>query len=189
MKTLYIDTHSEQVELVLFQNGTYFRRTSENVANHHSSVIMPLLQKLLNDLSIGVTDLTDIIIVNGPGSFTGVRLGVTIAKTLSYTLNIPIRVMSSILIKAISNDEKGNNWFVEKEKNGFYVGEFNELDELLNDYFYVKKADYETFCLNRKIIEDVPLDYLKIYEYSKSLPVMNPHAVNPLYVKQIEVQT
>lgn len=188
MNTLYIDTHSEQIELVLFQKDNFYRKESDNHAKQHSSVIMPLLQELLEECSLSVHDLTDIIVINGPGSFTGVRLGVTIAKTLAYTLNIPIRVMSSVLIKAVSNTEKGNFWFVEKEKNGYYVGEFNSLDELLQDYFYIKNADYLNFKAQRTIIEDVPLDYFKIYAFSRSLPAMNPHSVNPLYVKSIEVQ-
>lgn len=188
MKTLYIDTHSNQIELVLFQNETFFRKTINGHLNH-SSVIIPLIQELLLELSISIHDLTDIIVINGPGSFTGVRLGVTVAKTLAYTLNIPIRVMSSILIQAISNGEKGNNWFALEEKNGYYVGEFNELDELLNDYVYIKKNDFDNFISSRSVILNVSLDYLKIYEYSRLLPIMNPHSVNPLYVKLIEVQT
>lgn len=186
MNTLYIDTHSEKIIFVLFQNG-HLKKILQQYAVQHSSLIMPLLEQLLNEFHLTTKDLSDIIVVNGPGSFTGVRLGVTVAKTLAYTLNIPIRVLSSIQIKAISNLEKGHHWFVETEKNGYFVGEFNDLDELLQDYFYIKKMDYADFKLNRDIIEDVDLDYQRIYDYSCTLPFMNPHSVNPLYVKQIEV--
>ena len=138
-----------------------------------SSLIMPSLEDLLMRNNVVVKDLSDIIVINGPGSFTGVRLGVTIAKCLAFTLQIPIRVMSSLLIKAVSNEEKGYHWFVEEEKNGYYFGKFNELDELINDYIYVKKVD---------------LNYELIYEFSRNLNPVNPHMVKPLYVKLIEVQ-
>lgn len=182
MKTLYIDTHSEQVELVLFQDGTYFRRTSENVANHHSSVIMPLLQKLLNDLSIRVTDLTDIIIVNGPGSFTGVRLGVTIAKTLAYTLNIPIKTITSLEVMAVSSNSKN---VLINDGNGYYVGIFGDNFEKNDDYKYINKSemlDISNYQTEYKI------DPEKVYEFLKAKESINSHSVNPIYIKKIGVE-
>lgn len=188
MNTLYIDTHSDCVDFVLFQEQQFFQKKYDNAGNSHSSVIMPLLDKFLKELSLSVHDLTDIIVINGPGSFTGIRLGITIAKMLAFTLNIPIRVMSSILIKAISNTDPGYFWFGEAEKNGYYVGKFNDLDELVSDYVYIKKDSFTDFCEERKVLVDVSLDYQRIFDFSRTLPIMNPHAVNPLYVKMIEVQ-
>lgn len=188
MKTLYIDTHSSKIEFVLFQDGSILDQIIEEPILQQSSAIMPCLQKLLLRNNTDVHDLADIIVVNGPGSFTGVRLGVTIAKTLAYTLNIPIRVMSSLLIKAVSNDAKGFHWFVEEEKNGYYLAKFNEIDELINDYIYIKKSEYEVFSLNRDIMVHVDIDYEKIYRFSRSINPLNPHMVKPLYVKLIEVQ-
>lgn len=187
MNTLYIDTHSEFVEIGLFQNNKLTKMIhNENVLKHSVS-IMPSIDSLLRSLSLTIHDISDILVINGPGSFTGVRLGVTIAKTMAFTLRVPIRVMSSILIKAVSNIDEGYHWFAEKEKNGYFIGKFNDLDELVSDYIYVKNADFANFCRNRDIILDVSLDYQKIYEYSRTLPIMNAHAVNPLYVKKIEV--
>ena len=188
MNTLYIDTHSQKIELIIFKDETIYSMTQEDSRFQHSSFIMPLLEQLLHESSLSIHDITDILVINGPGSFTGVRLGVTIAKTLAYTLNIPIRVMSSILIKAVSNKDPGYIWFADEEKNGYYVGKFNDLDELVNDYIYVKKDDYADFAKERNIILNVELDYKYIYEFSRTLPTMNPHSIKPLYVKMIEVQ-
>ena len=188
MLTLYIDTHASFIELILFKNGKVLDHVSRKEVVMQSSMIMPSLEDLLKRNNVVVKDLSDIIVINGPGSFTGVRLGVTIAKCLAFTLQIPIRVMSSLLIKAVSNEEKGYHWFVEEEKNGYYFGKFNELDELINDYIHVKKGDYETFSQNRDIIVHVDLNYEMIYEFSRNLNPINPHMVKPLYVKLIEVQ-
>ena len=188
MNTLYIDTHSDGIEFVLFVDGKVKDKVHENSIFHQSSLIMPTLEKFLKANYITVKDIHDIIVINGPGSFTGVRLGVTIAKTLAYVLDIPIRVMSSILIQAVSNVSKGRHWFVEKEKNGYFVGKFNDLDELINDYIYIKNCDFETFRESRSIQEEVDLDYERIFQFSRGLRVINPFAVNPLYVKLIVVQ-
>ncbi len=186
--SLYIDTHLQKVLFILFENGKILTKIEKDSSFNHNAIIMSTLDQMLKGNNIKLESIQDIIVINGPGSFTGIRLGVTIAKVLAYTLNIPIRVMSSILIQAISNVEKGNHWFVEEEKNGYFVGEFNELDELLNDYIYIKRSDYEIFKSDRQVIENVSLDFLKIYEYSRTLPSVNPHLVKPLYVKLIEVQ-
>ncbi len=188
MLTLYIDTHASFIEFVLYRDGKVIDRLLKSDKVMQSSIIMPSLDELFKRNNKEVGELSDIIVVNGPGSFTGVRLGVTIAKTLAYTLNIPIRVMSSLLIKAVSNEEKGYHWFVEEEKNGYYFGKFNEIDELINDYVYVKKADYDTFSQNRDIIVHVDLDYESIFQFSRKINPINPHMVKPLYVKLIEVQ-
>ena len=188
MNTLYIDTHSSNVELVLYQNGKFVGMLQSSSYQNHGSIIIPLLNELLEKFHLTVHELNDIIVVNGPGSFTGIRLGITIAKMLAFTLNIPIRVMSSILIKAISNTDPGYFWFGEAEKNGYYVGKFNDLDELVSDYVYIKKDSFTDFCEERKVLVDVSLDYQRIFDFSRTLPIMNPHAVNPLYVKMIEVQ-
>ena len=77
---------------------------------------------------------------------------------------------------------------VEEEKNGYYFGKYNKIDELINDYVYVKRADYESFCQERDVIVDVDLDYEKIYRYSRTIHPIHSHMVKPLYVKLIEVQ-
>ncbi|MCI8394700.1 MAG: tRNA (adenosine(37)-N6)-threonylcarbamoyltransferase complex dimerization subunit type 1 TsaB [Bacilli bacterium] len=188
MKTLYIDTHSNKIAMGIFFDGVLVKIYEETPIHQNSARLAPILIAVLDSVSLSIHDVSDIIVINGPGSFTGIRLGVTMAKTLAKTLNIPIRIMSSILIKAISNEEKGHHWFVEEEKNGYYVGEFNDLDELLGEYIYIKKVDYATFKESRDVIENVSLNFDLIYAYSRLLPPLNPHLVNPLYVKMIEVQ-
>ena len=62
------------------------------------------------------------------------------------------------------------------------------MDELLNDYIYVKKCDFNDFQATRNVIDHVELDYERIFQFSRSLHPLNSYVVNPLYVKLIEVQ-
>jgi tRNA threonylcarbamoyladenosine biosynthesis protein TsaB len=57
---------------------------------------MPAVHSLLNDCDLTPQDLSKIVVAKGPGSYTGVRIGVTIAKTLAWSLNIPISAVSSL---------------------------------------------------------------------------------------------
>lgn len=184
MYTLYLDTHGTNIVIVLYKEGKLLCKKEAETHQNHSVTTMPILLDILASVGIEIQDIKEILVVNGPGSFTGVRLGVTIAKTLSFTLQIPIKTLSSLQIKAISFSHEIVR-IVEREKNGVFLGTFDKDNKLLGDYSYVVNKNYEE---RENDIEKVELDYEKIIEFSKNLNSIPSHAVNPLYVKQIEVQ-
>ena len=96
MITLWIDTHDISLEILLFKDEVLLDKITRNESLNHSTICIPTLVELLERNKLTMHDINDIIVVNGPGSFTGVRIGVTIAKTLAYSLNIPIRSVTSI---------------------------------------------------------------------------------------------
>lgn len=184
MYTLFIDTHSDKIIIVFYKENKVIYKKEGETKQNHSVTVMPILVEALKATNLELQDLNEIIVVHGPGSFTGVRVGVTIAKTLSYTLNIPIKVMSSLLVKAVSFSHE-NITILEKEKNGYYIGSFDKNNQLINKYQYMHKNNYQTI---ENSIEEVDLNYENIILFAKSLDYVNPHSVKPLYVKQIEVQ-
>lgn len=187
MYTLFLDTHDSVIHIILYKEEKAIIKKIITTERNQSSKVMPVLIEVLTEAKIEIEEIKEIIIVNGPGSFTGVRIGVTIAKTLAYTLNIPIKVMSSLLVKAVSiKHEKVN--IIEREKNGIFLGVFDENNQLLEDYKYLSNKEYEVWKENEQVLEDIPLDYEAIFFFAKSIKTTNPHAVNPLYVKKIEVQ-
>lgn len=184
MYTLYLDTHGTNIIIVLFKDRKVFRKSEVETHQNHSMTIMPILLDILTSAGIEVQNIKEILVTNGPGSFTGVRLGVTIAKTLSFTLKIPIKTISSLEIKAVSfSHEKVR--IVEREKNGVFLGTFTKENQLIGDYQYVLNKE---FVASDDDVENVEIDYEKIVNFSTNLPSVVSHAVNPLYVKQIEVQ-
>ena len=186
MYTLLIDTHSNKINIVLFENEKILVKKELETEKNHSITTMPVLIEVLKNGNIEISNINEIIVINGPGSFTGIRSGVTIAKTLAYTLNIPIKVMSSLLIKAVSFPHEEIN-IVEREKNGVFLGKFDKENQLQGDYKYVSNKEYKELEKNNTK-EDIAIDYMKIFEFAKKMKSTNPHAVNPLYVKKIEVQ-
>ena len=103
MYSLYIDTHDKEIVLCLYKDGKVLDKNIKNSTRNHSDYTMPMLKELLDNIGITVKDLNEILVVNGPGSFTGVRIGVTIAKTLAYTLNIPLNVHAAITEHNVPN--------------------------------------------------------------------------------------
>ncbi|MFA4880173.1 MAG: tRNA (adenosine(37)-N6)-threonylcarbamoyltransferase complex dimerization subunit type 1 TsaB [Candidatus Doudnabacteria bacterium] len=65
-------------------------RTDSDIHQNHSEKLLPAVEKLLSKNKLTLKDLKGIGVVRGPGSFTGVRVGVACANALGFALNIPI---------------------------------------------------------------------------------------------------
>ena len=82
MYSLFIDTHNELIKIILFKDGKILTDKEKMSNMQHSVYTMPMIEEILKENNIESSNLNEIIVVNGPGSFTGVRIGVTIAKTM-----------------------------------------------------------------------------------------------------------
>ena len=92
---LFIDTHDELITIALKNNEELFVKTK--VSEYaHSVYTMPMIEEIFKENNLNIKDLEKIIVVNGPGSFTGIRIGLSIAKTLAYALYISINTISSL---------------------------------------------------------------------------------------------
>jgi len=153
---------------------------------------MPMIKEILETNNLTTKDLNQIEVVNGPGSFTGVRLGVTIAKSLSYTLNIPIKTITSLHAISLSADY-GKKVVTLRDIKGVYYGLFDENNNLLEPLNYLNNKEFTEFIENNNyqniLIEGIEeLDVTKIHEYLKKEITTTAHHVNPLYIKKIEVE-
>ncbi|MED3727275.1 tRNA (adenosine(37)-N6)-threonylcarbamoyltransferase complex dimerization subunit type 1 TsaB [Priestia filamentosa] len=100
MKTLAIDTSTDTLGVALVDEDKVIGEIITNVKKNHSVRAMPAVETLLKDCGMKPKDLERIVVAKGPGSYTGVRIGVTIAKTLSWSLNIPLVGVSSLEVLA-----------------------------------------------------------------------------------------
>lgn len=100
MTILAIDTSNYALGVALLEEKEVLGEYITNLKKNHSVRIMPAIQTLMKDCGRVPSDLTKIVVAKGPGSYTGVRIGVTIAKTLAWTLNIPLVGISSLEILA-----------------------------------------------------------------------------------------
>jgi tRNA threonylcarbamoyl adenosine modification protein YeaZ len=180
---IFIDTHLNDVVIILTdENNNVFKEKIIQDERQNSKVIMPTIKKILNKK---VPD--SIIVVNGPGSFTGVRLGVTIAKTMGYTMKKPVRTITSLECMAVcSNDKEKIMAF--SDNNGYYIGIFDENNNLVGNYEYLNNSEFAKFSEKYKVIQDIKLDYSKIVAYALTKEPTIAHEVNPIYVKKIDVE-
>ncbi|WP_026582796.1 tRNA (adenosine(37)-N6)-threonylcarbamoyltransferase complex dimerization subunit type 1 TsaB [Bacillus sp. J33] len=100
MRVLSIDTSNYPLGVALLDGEKVIGEYITNVKKNHSIRVMPAIDMLLKDCDVKPAELDKIVVAKGPGSYTGVRIGVTIAKTLAWTLGIPLVGVSSLEIFA-----------------------------------------------------------------------------------------
>src|SRR5437762_1025561 len=90
MKTLFIDTASnKEITIGLFiDEQKYFLK--KELGFHKAQVVLPLIDELLKKHKLTIKDINALEVNKGPGSFTGVRVGVSVANALSYALGVPV---------------------------------------------------------------------------------------------------
>lgn len=190
MYSLFLDTHEKNIIEVLYKDGTLLDKNIRMSERNHSDFTMPMLKELMDRNNISVHDLNEILIVNGPGSFTGVRLGVTIAKTLAYTLNIPIKTITSLECLAISSESNDKKLPIIRDVKGVFACLYNKDNKSLTEQFYKSNAEFKTYVsdnqLDDYVIENIEYNYEAIYEYLKDVKPTTAHSVNPIYIKIIE---
>lgn len=87
---LFINTQdTKKVEVALKKEGEVVD-SLEDSNQFGSQVLLPLIEKLLERTNLEYTDLEAIEVTTGPGSFTGLRVGVSVANALAYSLGIPV---------------------------------------------------------------------------------------------------
>lgn len=188
MITLFIDTHEKKIIIAILKDEKIISQKIVDEQLNHSRICLPTIIEVLKGSNVTCQDLSDIVVVNGPGSFTGERLGVTIAKTLAYTLNIPIRTMTSLETTLADVILKQDSFLALEEKNGYFIAQFNSLKELISDYIYLTKEEFNNFKEIKEIIYAGNYDVSWSVKYAHQKKPINPHQVNPFYVKKIEVE-
>lgn len=179
---LFIDTHLNDVVIILAKNEEIIKKEVIQNEKQNSKIIMPTIKKILDDDKID-----SIIVVNGPGSFTGVRLGVTIAKTLAYTLEIPIRTITSLECLAVSTDAP-EKIVAFSDNNGYYIGIFDKSCNLIGNYEYLTKTELDVFSQKYDVLQNIKINYKNVIRYALTKNKLNPHEVNPIYIKKIDVE-
>lgn len=90
MKILAIESASITASCAISEDGNLLGEYTLNHKKTHSEKLMPLIESLMNELALKIQDIDIIAISEGPGSYTGLRIGAAIAKSMAFAVNIPI---------------------------------------------------------------------------------------------------
>lgn len=202
MITLFIDTSNQDVSIALLKEGKIINKITKSIPNEHSKYAVSYIDEVLKKSKITPKEVQSIMVVNGPGSFTGVRIGLTIAKVYALLNNIKVTQISSLKCLAIGNTKnkyilslinaRNDNYYIGFYDNNYndiineHFGNIEEVNNIINKYddiFVVSNNDNDNVKV--KVINE--LDIESIYDYYKDKLKLNPHMVLPNYLKLPQV--
>ena len=102
---LAIDTSTDTASLALFQDSEVLAELTWRCGRNHTAELLPQLMHLLNQARLSLQSTSCIIVAKGPGSFNGLRIGISTAKGLASSLNIPIVSISTLEVAAYQHAE------------------------------------------------------------------------------------
>lgn len=200
MRSLLIDTTTSNIIVSIIEDNNILFEYKETIISDMSSKILPIISNGLNSINLKLKDIDKIFVSNGPGSFTGIRVGVTVAKTIAWALKKEIVPISSLELMATTPTNKkylvpmidarrGNVFAGIYDKNLNIIKEdklinLNKLSkDLNNEYEFIS---YDNINLNNIVIPNV--DVLKIINKHINDSGINPHNINPNYLKLTEAE-
>lgn len=203
MRILYIDTSSSYLYAGIAEDNNLLAEVKKEFGTSLSEEALPEIVSLFTKTNLTAKDIDKIIVVNGPGSFTGIRIGITIAKVYAWSLNIPITTITSLEAMMLSSNTNKikvpmidarrryvfsaiydeNNQVILKPQH-IKMDDLNKELEKLSDYTIIAKDELEEY--DNK--EDYNPDILRIINYFKDKEAINPHGVNPDYLKLTEAE-
>lgn len=203
---LYIDTSSSYLYTAIVENGKVRKKIKKEYGHELSEVALPEIVSMFENTAITPHDITKIIVVNGPGSFTGIRIGITIAKVYAWSLKVPITTITSLEAMAASSKNDLVRVPVIDARRGYcYAAIIDNDDEILLEPTYITydklkeeledvseykiiTNDQEKIQIKADIIESYDPDFIKITDTYKNKEKINPHAINPDYLKLTEAE-
>lgn len=100
MNILAMDTSNQALGVAILKDEEIVGEMVTNIAKNHSVRLMPAIDKLMREVNMTPDELDKIVVAKGPGSYTGVRIGLSTAKSLAWSLSIPVTGVSSLEVLA-----------------------------------------------------------------------------------------
>ncbi|MEI6132025.1 MAG: tRNA (adenosine(37)-N6)-threonylcarbamoyltransferase complex dimerization subunit type 1 TsaB [Bacillota bacterium] len=108
MKILAVDTASSTASVAVLSDGLVIGEFSINNKNTHSVNLMPMISELMKRLGLAAEDIDYYAVSVGPGSFTGLRIGISVIKGIAYSVNKPVVAVSTLDALAHGSVERSN---------------------------------------------------------------------------------
>lgn len=206
MICLFFDTSSDLLKVSLIKDNKIIFDKELHTKNDHSSYLVPTIDEAFKINNIDFKELDEIIVGNGPGSFTGTRISIAIAKTYAFSFNIPVYMISSL--EELIYDNDGYDFYVpiiEEKKENLYFSIFDKdkkrvMDDTYSstEYMYKKLEELDGKILLISLSDKEYEKYDTVKASINALNIMknidvnnekvNPHLLKPNYIKKIEAE-
>lgn len=182
MMTLGINTASSHTGIALLENGKLIAEDSWESENDEADKLMPAITKLCKKLDQQLAQLEQVVVISGPGSFTGLRIGVTVANTLAYLTKAKLYAITTFDYWK-QKKIPGENLLIFAGSKGLYVnGEITPLDKVkITGTAFGDITDEQKSQLNVEFLETTETFGQTLEKIELTTPVK---LVVPNYVKK-----
>ncbi len=187
MYSLILDSSTKILYVALVKDNTLLEDIYVSGQNDHAKNIVSKVDELLKKYNIATKDLSEVVCGYGPGSYTGVRMAVTVAKMITVFMNIPLYTISTL--KLMASGSKGKTLAIIDARRGNSFGMLYDMD---NNKYIIEEALYNTEELKNNAYDNIVTesDYRvdPIYCLNNKAKVENPDLLIPNYLRETEAE-
>ena len=198
MISLFVDTALSYIRVALFKNDSLLDFINEKCEKNMSSLFDVRVRDLFERNSLSLNDVKKIYTVTGPGSFTGIRVGMTFSKVLAMSQGLKITPISELQVLASTMTNKDKAPLIDARRGYVYAGiydkDLNTLTEnqhiLLEDFLSINKdVEYISYDSFEHISTIEPnIDFEKIILKNKEKKQIEHEVLTPNYLKLTEAE-
>ena len=192
MITILLDSSNTNLSVGIAKDNLLLDYVSYEAWQRQSEYMIVELNKLLEKHNVLKEDIKEVIVAKGPGSYTGVRIAITIAKTIAVALETKLYAVSSLRVQ---KDRKNPSICVINARSGrSYIGVYQDQNTILEDCImknddvlkYVNEHPDYRVCGDSKYlgIDGIESNNMQeMLDLKDSLESINPLSLKPVYMK------
>lgn len=158
MKVLAFDTSLDKTYIAISDGySAAFEQIKSDEKNYHSAYLVPKIKELSEKTGVEIDSLDAIVTNAGPGSFTGIRAGLSVAKIMALELNLPVVPLNSCEILKTASNIDNAVVLLDARRMMYYFYNGSKIELILKDDVISKIADSKVICDT-----NVKKDYLNV---------------------------
>ena len=193
MVTILLDSSNTNLSVGIARDNLLLEYVSYEAWQRQSEYMIPELNKLFEKYGITKEEISDVIVAKGPGSYTGVRIAITIAKTIATALDIKLSAVSSL--RVLKNNTKPSICLINARSGRSYIGVYQDQKVLLDDQImknedvlkYIEEHPDYCVCGDTKYlgVDGILSNNIEeMLSLKESLDSLNPLSLKPVYMKE-----
>lgn len=184
---LLIESSNEICSVALSQEKSIIQEKYINKPNSHSVYLAPFVNEVLNNATMSINELDGVVISDGPGSYTGLRIGSSLAKGICLGAGIPLMAVSTLkgLAKKALNDYPSVDQaiaLVDARRSDAYIGVYNQqLKPIIKEQFITINSELKIEKSNAVVVGSGAMKFINELDVKKELK----YSESVLYAKDL----